>query len=104
IGVDEVGRGCLAGPVVAGAVWCSRLFFQQSVRPEFITLVKGSKQLTHAERTLAWHTYQEYLATRQDVLFAWGMATVSEIAHWKMLEATRLAMQRAIVRLRRMVR
>ncbi len=104
VGVDEVGRGCLAGPVVTGAVWCAREFFQQQRQPGFIDYVKDSKQLTHEERVLAWQAYQQYLAAgRQDVLFAWGMATVKEIEQRNILGATRLAMERAVLRLRRMV-
>jgi ribonuclease HII len=104
IGVDEVGRGCLAGPVVTGAVWCERGFFQQSSAAEFVDYVKDSKQLSHEERVQAWRAYQEYLATGQrNVLFAWGLATVKEIERLNILGATRLAMQRAILRLQRAV-
>ena len=44
-GIDEVGRGCLAGPLVAGAV----VF--DIVDSEWITRVNDSKKLTPAIRT-----------------------------------------------------
>ena len=35
IGIDEAGRGCLAGPVVAAAVRCKKEFYYTSCRKRF---------------------------------------------------------------------
>ena len=82
IGVDEVGRGCLAGPVTAAAV-----IFRSE---KDVHLYKDSKKLTEAQR--------EELAEsiKQNHLFAVGCASVEEIDELNILQATFLAMQRAI--------
>ncbi len=86
-GVDEAGRGCLAGPVVAAAV----------ILPADYDLpgLDDSKVLTAAEReTLA-------PAIRAQAL-AWAVAVgrVAEIERLNILQATFLAMSRAVGRLR----
>ena len=82
-GVDEVGRGCLAGPVYAAAV----------ILPEQHGIVglRDSKQLTAAKR--------ELLAPQiQGRALAWavGIASVEEIDRLNILRATFLAMARAV--------
>jgi len=82
-GVDEVGRGCLAGPVYVAAV----------ILPENHGLVglRDSKQLTAQRR--------ETLAPRiQNCALAWaiGIASVEEIDRINILRATFLAMARAV--------
>ena len=86
-GVDEVGRGPLAGPVVVCAV----------IMPadrRAIAGVTDSKQLSAVER--------DRLAARirQDaVALALAAASVREIARWNIYQATARAMARALVRL-----
>lgn len=82
VGIDEAGRGCLAGPVVAAAV--------QIVPVTFSVEIKDSKCLTPKKRELA---YEEILRTCQVGV---GMASVSEIDELNILQATFLAMKRAI--------
>jgi ribonuclease HII len=85
-GVDEVGRGPLAGPVIAGAV------ILNPERP--IMGVKDSKQLTAPVR--------ERLAAKiQERAIAWalGRAEVEEIDELNIFQASLLAMQRAITAL-----
>lgn len=54
-GVDEVGRGCLAGPVVAAAVvWNPR------VDHELINQIKDSKKLSAAKRSRLRHFIEEH--------------------------------------------
>ena len=85
-GVDEAGRGPLAGPVVAAAV----------VLPADAVLsgVDDSKKLTEAQREAL---YAEICA----VAVSWGIgqATVGEIDEVNILNATYLAMNRAIAAL-----
>jgi hypothetical protein len=86
-GVDEVGRGPLAGPVVACAV----------IMPSDARAIRGvddSKQLTAAVR--------EKLAERireRALAYALGAASVREIERFNIYHASVLAMRRAITRL-----
>ena len=82
-GVDEVGRGCLFGPVFAAAV------ILDSARP--IGGLNDSKVLEREER--------ESLAARiktRCVCWAIGGADVFEIDQINILQASRLAMRRAV--------
>lgn len=82
IGVDEVGRGCLAGPVTAAAV----IFRSKTDTRKY----KDSKALTAEERdelSLSIHTHH---------LVGIGWATVEEIDRINILQASFLAMRRAI--------
>lgn len=86
-GLDEAGRGPLAGPVVASAV----------VLPRRCRLIgcDDSKLLTEAERE------QLYIAiTQRAVTIGIGLASHEEVDLLNILEATRLAMQRALAGLR----
>jgi ribonuclease HII len=82
-GVDEVGRGPLAGPVVAAAVMLD------PERP--IEGLKDSKQLSQKRReTLAVQIRERALA------WSLGRAEVEEIDRINILQASLLAMQRAV--------
>lgn len=82
-GLDEAGRGPLAGPVVAAAV----------ILPSRCRLVgiDDSKQLTESERN---HLF--VLITQRAVAIGVGSASHDEIDRLNILQATRLAMYRAI--------
>ncbi|RUR19746.1 ribonuclease HII [Legionella sp. km535] len=80
-GVDEVGRGPLAGAVITAAV----------ILKEPIEGLADSKKLSEKKRTmLARHIQEQALA------FAYGRAEVEEIDELNIHYATLLAMQRAI--------
>jgi ribonuclease HII len=85
-GIDEAGRGPLAGPVVAAAV----------VLPTRCRLsgIDDSKQLSEGERDRLYAAIRE-----QAVGMGIGSADVGEIDRLNILEATRLAMRRAIEQL-----
>ena len=92
-GVDEAGRGPLAGPVAAAAVVLpppspstGRPFL-----PQWLDLVDDSKKLTPVQRQRALE-YIEAYATAIGV----GMSTPQEIDSQGIGEATRCAMKRAI--------
>ncbi len=89
-GVDEVGRGPLAGPVVAAAVMFAR-------RPSrrLAVLLDDSKKLTAEAREAA---HQALLAC-PDVRIGVSAASVREIARLNILHASLLAMSRAVTRL-----
>lgn len=82
IGVDEVGRGSLAGPVVAGAVVWKGLDIKG---------LNDSKQLSLKQREEVFQRCEDC-----DLIYATGSADVREIEELNILCATRLAMQRAI--------
>lgn len=82
-GVDEVGRGCLAGAVMAAAVILDE--------KQVINGLADSKTLTAKKRELlATEIQQKALA------YAFGRAEVEEIDEINILQASLLAMQRAI--------
>jgi ribonuclease HII len=86
-GVDEVGRGSLAGPVVACAV----------IMPPDARAIAGvddSKRLTAPERERLFHHIR-----RRALAFALGAASAREIDRLNIFHATVLAMQRALRRL-----
>jgi ribonuclease HII len=89
-GVDEVGRGPLAGPVVAAAV-----IFPLGVPASLIPYLDDSKRLEPADRDLA---YQAILAGGAAEI-ALGAASVGEIERINILQASLLAMRRAVARL-----
>ena len=82
IGCDEVGRGCLAGPVVAAAVVWEGLDIKG---------LNDSKKLSLKQRE---EVFQRCLDG--NLVYATGSADVKEIEDRNILCATRLAMERAI--------
>ena len=85
-GCDEVGRGCLAGPVVASAVILPKTFLHP--------LLKDSKQLAPVQRQ-----YLSKIVRQEALAWALGEASPQEIDQHNILYATHLAMHRAIARL-----
>lgn len=91
IGIDEVGRGPLAGPVVTAAVWVSAEGIALIEKDEIV--VRDSKKLSHNQRkkVLNWIEKQP-----EEILkYSIGTASVEEIDSLNILQATFLAMQRA---------
>jgi ribonuclease HII len=87
-GVDEVGRGPIAGPVVACAV----------IMPADTRAIAGvddSKRLTHDQRVRL-----SGIIRQRAIAFAIGAASVREIDRINIYQASALAMQRALTRLR----
>ncbi|NBB79054.1 MAG: ribonuclease HII [Verrucomicrobia bacterium] len=95
IGVDEAGRGCLAGPVVAGACVVSRELFADGEALRQSARINDSKQLSAAARAAQFAVLAD-LQARGLIDFAVSMGSVEEIARHNILGATRLAMQRAV--------
>ena len=81
IGVDEVGRGCLAGPLVAGAV-----LLDKPIRG-----LKDSKKLTRTEREIFDRRIRERARA-----FGLGWVSAEELDEVGLTEAVRRAMQRAV--------
>ncbi len=95
IGVDEAGRGALAGPVVAGAVLVTPEFLEGRWAATKSSRVNDSKQLTAAEREELWAEFEE-LAGQGQIHANYGVATVAEVESVNILGATKLAMRRAL--------
>jgi len=86
-GCDEAGRGCLAGPVVAAAVILPADFDNE--------LLTDSKELTEKERDLL-----RPLVETQALAWAIGVVSHTEIDEINILNASFLAMHRAVSRLK----
>ncbi len=96
-GLDEAGRGPLAGPVVAAAVILKLENleinkFIKNLKLKIKNSVTDSKRLSEKQRE---NVYEELIACKEIV---WGVGSVSEkiIDKINILEATKLAMQKAI--------
>lgn len=87
IGVDEVGRGCLAGPVVS----CAIIMKKNS----FIDGVKDSKKLSKKKRALL---YDKILS--ECVGYGIGIVDNEKIDEINIKQASRLAMKNAILNLK----
>jgi len=95
IGIDEAGRGALAGPVVAAACVFSHGFFESAEAVTLSAAVNDSKQLSPAARA-RYLRQMQHLQQQGMLDFTAGISSVPEIAEHNILGATRLAMQRAL--------
>jgi ribonuclease HII len=84
-GVDEVGRGSLIGPVYAAAV-----ILNKSINKK---LLKDSKSLTKSKREIL----SKYI--KKNSIWSIGKASVKEIEKINILQASMLAMKRAVKKL-----
>ena len=85
-GVDEVGRGCLAGPVFAAAVILNENINTQNI--------KDSKKLSFNKRILL----SKYI--KKNSIYSLGFATIKEIDNINILNASLLSMKRALSKLK----
>lgn len=93
VGIDEVGRGPLAGPVVASAVFIS---------PEIKSLkmfdkVKDSKKLSCRQREY----YYDILMSHPEIKWGTGFVSEKAIDRINIFEATKLAMKKAVLEVRK---
>ena len=84
-GVDEVGRGCLAGPVVSAAV-----ILKDGIN---LDLLKDSKKISFKKR----QKISDHIKSHS--FYTIGLASVDEILNLNILKASLLSMKRAIKRL-----
>ena len=87
-GIDEAGRGPLAGPVYAAAAVIDR----ERAPRKLLRMIDDSKKLTLEQREEAY----EAMIASGVVQFAVGEASVEEIDRVNILQATYLAMRRAV--------
>jgi len=88
-GIDEVGRGALAGPVVAAAVILPR-----NMDAPWLTSVKDSKQLSQSKREFLFHHIHEAATT-----IGIGLVRSEVIDIYGIVKSTQLAMKLAINKL-----
>ena len=86
-GVDEVGRGSLIGPVYAAAVILNKSIDKK--------LLKDSKAVTKVKRELLFN----YI--KKNSIWAIGIASKNEIDKINILQASLLAMKRAVKKLKK---
>jgi ribonuclease HII len=86
IGVDEAGRGPLFGRVYAGAA----IINEDCIEKDILLLIKDSKKLSKKKRKIAF----DYLINNID--YGVGYASEKEVDEVNILNATKLAMERAI--------
>lgn len=86
VGIDEVGRGCMAGPLVAGAVLFDR--------PRPVRGLKDSKKLTREQRMIL-----DIKIRQKAVAFGIGWVMPDELDAVGLTQAVRLAMERALAKI-----
>ena len=90
-GVDEAGRGPLAGPVVAAAVYVDPEFLEAEEKRFFCGLT-DSKKLTAKQRD----SFFSFLTTSPEIQYGIGLVGVEKIDEINILQATYLAMHQAV--------
>ncbi len=98
VGVDEAGRGALAGPVVAAAAYIPTATYEHRKFRRGSRAINDSKQLKPEQRDEQFSLVQAWRVEGL-VIVAPGFASVREIEELNILGATRLAMQRALAEL-----
>ena len=83
IGVDEVGRGPLAGPVISAAIILNKEIIPEGINDS--KKLSKKKRIIINEQLISHHSYEI------------GMATVEEIDKINILQASLLSMKRAIL-------
>jgi ribonuclease HII len=93
IGIDEVGMGCLAGPVVVGAVLFGKKFFTKSHKK--LHWLRDSKLLSARQR----EKFFSELSKEKGLKFQTARCLPKTIDKINIYQAARLAMKRAVVKL-----
>ena len=93
VGVDEVGRGPLAGPVTAAAVFVDR----QKITLDLSTKIDDSKKIPRKKRAIISKQIEGM------AIIGIGWASSGEIDQLNILEASMIAMKRAVLSLRKQI-
>ncbi|GHU15982.1 ribonuclease HII [Alphaproteobacteria bacterium] len=93
IGIDEVGRGPLAGPVVSAAVWICADLARYLEDNSKILPVRDSKKMTRKQRQKIVDWIDS--CPSDQIKYSIGCATVEEIDELNILNASLLSMERA---------
>ena len=90
VGVDEVGRGPLAGPVVAAAAWVDPIYFKKDFKLK--KCIRDSKTLSEKQRNEVF----EFLEKNKDFKMGIGEVQPKTIDRINILNASLLAMRLAV--------
>ena len=93
-GIDEAGRGPWVGPVISGAV----IFLTRDVNPILLQNLNDSKKLSAKKREFLYEILLQE-AQKEHICYAIGEANAAEIDSLNILQATFIAMRRAVERL-----
>lgn len=92
IGIDEVGLGCLAGPLVVCAVSIDKKIFRKSVRRKKLLWLRESKLLTPSQR----EKYFEYLINCPEIEWKTTFVGSKTIDKLNIFHATHLGMRNSL--------
>lgn len=98
IGVDEAGRGPLAGPVVAAAVALCPEFFNKASHRKNTSQFDDSKKIPEPRRIQLFDWLEKAQAENR-LKYAWAKAGIKEIESYNIFQATARTMKRAIANL-----
>lgn len=98
LGIDEAGRGSLAGPVVAAAAYLLPQAYEDARLRDTCHLIDDSKKLNRAQRDTLFAQLANWRAVGL-LRIAAGEASVAEIEAHNIVGATALAMRRAVAAL-----
>jgi len=91
VGIDEAGRGCLWGPLIAAAVqWPEESEWTEEIRG-ISAMIKDSKKVTPKRRAIL-----EAAIKHHAIAWSIGRVEASEIDEYGMTHANRMAFQRAL--------
>ncbi len=97
VGIDEAGRGPLAGPVVAGAVFIVSDNLEKMTKEKEISLIRDSKTLSSKQREKAYELIVNNFPCGV------GLSSHETIDRTNILQASFLAMKKAIFDLKRKI-
>ena len=92
VAVDEVGVGCLAGPIVVCSIMIDKKIFRKSVRRKKLSWLRDSKLLTPKQR----EKYFEYLISLPEVKWKVYFVRPKTIDKYNVYQATRLGMKKSL--------
>ena len=88
-GVDEVGRGTIAGPVLVGAI-----IFPKNLNSQWINLINDSKKLSQKKREEIFYNIKQ-----SNIAYGTGLSTPEEIDRNGIVKATNTAVLRSLEKL-----
>jgi len=90
--LDEVGVGCLAGPIVVCSVIIDKKLFRKSIRRKKLSGVRDSKLLTPNQR----EKYFEYLTSLPEIKWNVHFVRPKTVDKYNVYQATRLGMKKSL--------
>ncbi len=92
VAIDEVGVGCLAGPVVVCSVMIDKKIFRKNFRRKKLSGIRDSKLLTPKQR----EKYFENLISMPEIKWSVSFVHSKTVDKYNVYQATRLGMKRSL--------